>query len=83
MIPASNKARMLAAQFALNRPVPPVPEGQRPDPKPALTALEHLRWIKPDNPYLAALVELYRGKAEYRLGRLDAAENGLARGPAA
>jgi tetratricopeptide (TPR) repeat protein len=72
--PGSNEARMLAGQLALNRPVPPVPEGQLPDPKPAVIALEHLRRIKPDNPYLAALVELYRGKAEYRLGRLDAAE---------
>jgi tetratricopeptide (TPR) repeat protein len=51
-----------------------VPEGQPQDPAPALAALEHLRSIKPGTPYLAALAELYRGKAEYRLGHLDAAE---------
>ena len=62
------------AQIALNRPVPQPAEGEKPDPGPALYALEQLDKIKPDNPYFAALVELYRGKAEYRLGRLDAAE---------
>jgi tetratricopeptide (TPR) repeat protein len=73
-VPSSNEARMLAAQIVLERPVPSVAEGQLQDPAPALAALEHLRAIKPGTPYLAALAELYRGKAEYRLGHLDAAE---------
>ena len=72
--PSNNQARMLAAQVAMNRPVSKMAEGERHDPGPALFALEQLDRVKPDNPYLAALVEVYRGKAEYRLGRLDAAE---------
>jgi tetratricopeptide (TPR) repeat protein len=65
---------MLAAQLALARPEPPAPASGMPDPKAALEALEHLKHVKPDTPYLAALVALNRGKAEYRLGRLDQAE---------
>jgi tetratricopeptide (TPR) repeat protein len=74
-VPSSIEARMLAAQIVLDRPTPPVPEGQPQDPAPALAALDYLRSIKPRTPYLAALAELYRGKAEYRLGHLDSAES--------
>ena len=67
--PDDNHAHLLIAQMALNRPEPPTPPGGRPDPKPALLALEHLDRvrIRPDDRALAALVALNRGKAEYRL----------------
>ena len=39
-------AHILIAQMALNRPEPPTPPGGRPDPKPALLALEHLDRIR-------------------------------------
>jgi tetratricopeptide (TPR) repeat protein len=73
--PDSHEAHVLMAQLALDRPEAPPPPGQRPDPKPALAAVGHLERIVPGNDrVLAALVELYRGKAEYRLGRMDDAE---------
>lgn len=72
--PDSSEAHMLLAQLALNRPEPSTSKNDRPDPRPAQLALEHLDRVRPDKPYLAALVKLYRGKAEYRLGRLDDAE---------
>ena len=40
----------------------------------AIAALEHLERVRPDTPYLAALVRLVRGKAEYRLARMEEAE---------
>ncbi len=74
--PGNNQAHVLIAQMALNRPEPPTPPGGRPDPKPALLALEHLDKvrIRPGDHALAAIVALNRGKAEYRLARMDDAE---------
>lgn len=72
--PGSSRARMLAAQFAMQRPDPPHAEGELLDPGPALRALEHLDRIRTDDRGLSALVALYRGKAQYRLGRLVEAE---------
>jgi tetratricopeptide (TPR) repeat protein len=72
--PQSPKAHMLAAQFALNRPVPPAEPGDEIDPAPALAALDHLSRIRTEDRFLAALAALYRGKAEYRLLRYDDAE---------
>jgi tetratricopeptide (TPR) repeat protein len=72
--PSRSDAHMLAAQLALDRPEPPVRTGRRPDPKPALEAIEHLKHVRPNDRYLAALAALHRGKAEYRLGRLEQAE---------
>ena len=73
-VPDGKNAHILIAQMALNRPEPPTPPGGRPDPKPALLALEHLDRIRPDDRALAAVVALNRGKAQYRLARMDDAE---------
>ena len=77
--PSRSDARMLAAQLALDRPAPAGRENETPDPKPALLALDHLAHVKmpnskADDAYLTMLVALNRGKAQYRLGRLDEAE---------
>ena len=72
--PSRSDAHMLAAQIALDRPGPPAAPYERPDPTPALEALEHLKHVRASDPYLSALIALNRGKAEYRLGRLDQAE---------
>lgn len=72
--PDLDDAHLLWAQMKLDRPEPPTGSGQRPDPGPAETALNHLGRVRPAGPGRDALVRLYRGKAEYRLARLDAAE---------
>ncbi|MEJ7636670.1 MAG: tetratricopeptide repeat protein [Singulisphaera sp.] len=73
-VPDGNDAHILIAQMALNRPEPPTPPEGRPDPKPALLALEHLDRVRPGDRVLAAVVALNRGKAQYRLARMDDAE---------
>ena len=72
--PTRSDARMLAAQLLLDRPSAQGNESQPADPKLALLALDHLSHVKPTDPYLTMLAALNRGKAEYRLGRLDEAE---------
>lgn len=72
--PHFDDAHLLEAQLKLDRPEPPTVQGQRPDPGPAAIALEHLAKVGPGDPKRDALVCLYRGKADYRLARLDAAE---------
>ncbi len=72
--PHFDDAHLLEAQLRLDRPEPPTGPGQRPDSGPATTALEHLAQVGPGNPNRDALVCLYRGKADYRLARLDKAE---------
>ena len=69
--PTRSDAHMLAAQLALEHPEMP---GQNPSPVLAFEALEHLKHVHADEPHLAALAALNRGKAEYRLSRLDDAE---------
>jgi tetratricopeptide (TPR) repeat protein len=64
--PGDPSAHYLMAQLALARPGPGDAE--------AVRALEHLDKIKAISPHQAALVELYQGKAQYYLARLDAAE---------
>jgi tetratricopeptide (TPR) repeat protein len=73
--PDSPRAHMLAAQFAIQRPTAPPADGELLDPEPALRALEHLDRIQTVDRELSALVALYRGKAQYRLGRLVEAES--------
>ncbi len=72
--PSRSDAHMLAAQIALDRPGPPTAPYARLDPKPAIDALEHLKQVRANDLYLSALIALTRGRAEYRLGRLDQAE---------
>jgi len=72
--PSRSAAHMLAAQIALDRPAPTAAPFVRPDPQPALEALEHLKQVDATDHYLGALIALNRGKAEHRLGRLDQAE---------
>ena len=72
--PDHGDAHLLAAQLKLDRPEPPTGVGERPDPAPALAALDHLARVDPGDTRRDALVCLYRGKADYRLARLDAAQ---------
>ncbi|MHC5538140.1 tetratricopeptide repeat protein, partial [Singulisphaera rosea] len=72
--PSDARAQMLTAQFAIERPYLPANPDELLDPAPALRALEHLQHIKTDLPRLQATAALYRGKAQYRLGRLVDAE---------
>jgi tetratricopeptide (TPR) repeat protein len=64
--PDDSPARFLAAQMALDRPAPSEPVVRR--------ALAHLQRVMPDSPRKAALVALYRGKAEFFLAQFDKAE---------
>ena len=72
--PDFDDAHLLEAQLKLDRPEPPTNQGERPDPAPAIQALEHLAKVRPGASRRDALVLLYRGKAEYRMARLDQAE---------
>lgn len=72
--PSNARACMLAAQFAIERPYAPAKPNEMLDPAPALRALEYLGRIKTDKRDLQAMAALYRGKAQYRLGRLVDAE---------
>jgi tetratricopeptide (TPR) repeat protein len=72
--PRSNPAHLLMAQIHLRRAERQATASQRPDPKAALVALAHLRRIRPEDPKLAALVQLNQGKADYYLARFDEAE---------
>ena len=73
--PDHGGAHLLAAQLQLDRPEPPTEAGERPDPAPARSALEHLAQVDPGDTHRDALVSLYRGKADYRLAQLDKARS--------
>lgn len=69
--PDDPSAHFLAAQIALDRPEAGADAARR--------ALGHLDRSRPDDARKAALVELYRGKAEFHLARLDQAERSWTR----
>jgi tetratricopeptide (TPR) repeat protein len=64
----------LLAQILLKRPDPPPTPVDRPSPGPGREALEHLNRVCPYNAAMSVLVQLNRGKALYRLLKLDQAE---------
>lgn len=72
--PQRTESHLLMAQVILERSKAQPPPGERPDPKAAHDALDHLRQIRTTNRAVAAQALLARGNAELRLGRLDAAE---------
>jgi tetratricopeptide (TPR) repeat protein len=72
--PDDGAAHLLMAQVLLRRPDPPGTPIDRPTPGPGRAALGHLDRVRPRNPAMAVLVALNRGKALYRLLRLDEAE---------
>ena len=61
--PANARAQLLMAEITTES------TNSHPD-----VALLHLRTIRPDSPKQAALVQLFKGKAYYHLGRYDQAE---------
>ena len=72
--PNSSAAHLLLAQVLLRRPDPPPTPVDRPSPGPGRVALEHLARVRPRNREMAVLLQLNRGKALYRLLRLEEAE---------
>jgi tetratricopeptide (TPR) repeat protein len=72
--PGSDAAHLLLAQVVLGRPDPPSTPADRRTPGPARVALEHLDRVRPRNPRMAVALQLSRGKAFYRLLRLEDAE---------
>jgi tetratricopeptide (TPR) repeat protein len=67
-------ANLLLAQLLLKRPAPADAEGAEDAVGPAREALEHLDRIKDPPARMRALLPVWRGKALFRLGRLDDAE---------
>ena len=64
VFPSDNRAHLLMAQVAMDRP----------DPQPDC-ALEHLHKVKADTPKDAAILRLFEGKAYYQQKRYDLAES--------
>ena len=72
--PGRPSANLLLAQILLRRPAPEDVEGGPGAEGLARGALEHLDRIKDPPARMRALVPLWRGKALFRLGRLEDAE---------
>jgi tetratricopeptide (TPR) repeat protein len=72
--PGYPAVNLLLAQILLKRPAPAGGEGDQVAVGQAREALEHLDRIRNPPPGMRALIPLWRGKALFRLGRLDDAE---------
>ncbi|WP_169975826.1 tetratricopeptide repeat protein [Tautonia rosea] len=68
------RAHLLAAQLLLDRPVPEGKEGAELRLDRANRAADHLRQVQFEEPALAAIAALYRGKASYYRQRTGEAE---------
>ena len=72
--PEDARARMLAAQFLLDRPAPEGPEADRIVARRAEEARAYLDAIRTDDPRLSALVALYRGTSCFYRDDIPGAE---------
>ena len=72
--PEDPRARMLAAQFLLDRPAPEGEDGDQIVAARALEARAHLDAIRTDDPRLSALVALYRGTSCFYRDDMPGAE---------
>ncbi len=73
-VPDDPGANLLAAQLKMARCEHVTNSGIGTDPKPASSALEHLRRVDSPDKKLMSLVKLVQGKANRYLGQLDEAE---------